>query len=221
MPTKKYFGKELGFILFRENKLSLRSGFHFSRSKSSRKRQLGFTLIELLVVIAIISILAVFLFVSFTQVQKNSRDAQRKSDLQTVASALQRFYSDNSHYPNGRNVSGVDGYIKFNSTNCLYDTTSPPVVGVIWGATVPESISLVNKFECNGHTYLKQLPTDPLNKMPFTSPYAYCYSTNGGNLPQNFQLYAKMENQNNANIGNTTCGPFAINYYNYIVTSND
>ena len=61
-------------------------------------KELGFTLIELLVVIAIISILAVFLFVSFTQVQ-NARDTQRKSDLQTVAGVLQRFNSDNSHYP--------------------------------------------------------------------------------------------------------------------------
>lgn len=61
----------------------------------------GFTLIELLVVISIISILASLLLANFVGVRQRGRDAQRKSDLRQVQSALELYRSDNGKYPSG------------------------------------------------------------------------------------------------------------------------
>lgn len=59
----------------------------------------GFTLIELLVVIAIISILVTIALVSFRSSQARGRDAERKSDLKQISSALELYYSDYEKYP--------------------------------------------------------------------------------------------------------------------------
>lgn len=59
----------------------------------------GFTLIELLVVIAIISVLAGLLVANFVGVRLRGRDAQRKSDLRQIQSALELYRSDNDNYP--------------------------------------------------------------------------------------------------------------------------
>lgn len=59
----------------------------------------GFTLIELLVVISIIAILTSFLTANFIGVRQKARDAQRKSDLKQIQSALELYRSDNGAYP--------------------------------------------------------------------------------------------------------------------------
>lgn len=51
----------------------------------------GFTIVELLIVIVIIAILAAITIVAFNGVQARARDAQRTSDLSTIAKALQRW----------------------------------------------------------------------------------------------------------------------------------
>lgn len=65
----------------------------------------GFTLIELLVVVAIIAILTVLIIVTWTSAQKKARDSKRKSDLQSIASATEMFYSENKKYPAGENTN--------------------------------------------------------------------------------------------------------------------
>lgn len=56
----------------------------------------GFTLIELMVVITVIAILAAIALFSFTRIQKQARDARRKSEMKTLATALQAYYTDNN-----------------------------------------------------------------------------------------------------------------------------
>lgn len=64
--------------------------------KNCRK---GFTLIELLIVVAIIGILATLLMANFIGVRQRARDAQRKSDIRQIQSALEIYRSDNGSYP--------------------------------------------------------------------------------------------------------------------------
>lgn len=52
----------------------------------------GFTLVELLVVIAIIAILSVIGLTIFTGVQKNSRDARRRADIDSISQAMEANY---------------------------------------------------------------------------------------------------------------------------------
>lgn len=62
----------------------------------SIKNPQGFTLVELLVVISIIAILSVIGLTIFGSVQKNSRDARRKEDINAIADAMEANYSARS-----------------------------------------------------------------------------------------------------------------------------
>lgn len=71
----------------------------FSNINNCTKNKRGFTLIELLVVIVIIATLATLLTSNFIGIRQRGRDAQRKSDLRQVQSALELYRSDNGSYP--------------------------------------------------------------------------------------------------------------------------
>lgn len=60
----------------------------------------GFTLIEILVTITIIAVLLAVAMVSYTSINKRSRDARRRSDVEQLRSALEMYRADNGNYPN-------------------------------------------------------------------------------------------------------------------------
>lgn len=60
----------------------------------------GFSLIEIMIVISIIGILSGIGLGVTGAIQKNTRDAQRESDIRILQSALQQYYADNNKYPN-------------------------------------------------------------------------------------------------------------------------
>lgn len=106
----------------------------FRTTKSRR----AFTLIELLIVITIIGILAVALIPKIASAPSRARDAQRKTDLNTIAIALEAYYADYSAYPtaasgaciNSTAISGFDKY--FNVSDIPNDpsgATNGPVTG--------------------------------------------------------------------------------------------
>jgi len=59
----------------------------------------GFTLIELLVVVSIIGILTTLVMANLNSARERARDAQRKSDLHNIQTALRLYYNDNSQFP--------------------------------------------------------------------------------------------------------------------------
>lgn len=62
-------------------------------------KNFGFTLIELLVVISLIGILTTLLFANLNAGRARARDAQRKSDLKSIQTALRLYYNDKNRYP--------------------------------------------------------------------------------------------------------------------------
>lgn len=60
----------------------------------------GFTLMEVLVATAIVAILISVSVVTFAPINKRSRDAKRKSDVEQIRSALEMYRADNGSYPN-------------------------------------------------------------------------------------------------------------------------
>lgn len=60
----------------------------------------GFTLIEVLVAVTIIAVLISIGVVSYSSINRRSRDAKRKGDVEQLRSALEMYRADNSSYPN-------------------------------------------------------------------------------------------------------------------------
>ncbi len=104
----------------------------------------GFTLIEILVAATIIAVLSVIGVVSYVSINKRSRDAKRRADLEQVRSALELYRSDNGSYPG----SSVD----FIHLTALDDGSGN-------GPLVP--------------TYLPSIPLDPKNTSDLSLEYWY------------------------------------------------
>lgn len=64
-----------------------------------KKRANGFTLIEVLVAATIIALLASVAVSSYTSINRSSRDARRKTDLEQLRAALEMHRSTVGYYP--------------------------------------------------------------------------------------------------------------------------
>ncbi|MFH1741631.1 MAG: prepilin-type N-terminal cleavage/methylation domain-containing protein [bacterium] len=77
-------------------------------SREHGKDRSGFTLIELLIVVAIIGILAAIAIPNFHSALARSKVSRAKSDLKTLATALEMYYMDHGDYPYVQDKGGVE-----------------------------------------------------------------------------------------------------------------
>lgn len=63
-----------------------------------------FTLIEILVVATIMALLTSIAVISYGQLNKESRNNRRKTDLDQIRSALEMYRSNNDQYPDNLNL---------------------------------------------------------------------------------------------------------------------
>lgn len=78
----------------------------------------GFTLIELLVVVSLIGILATLVMANLSSGRSRGRDAQRKSDLRQISTALRLYYNDKGGYPASNSSSKIVGCGSAGTTVC-------------------------------------------------------------------------------------------------------
>ena len=67
----------------------------------------GFTLIEILIVVVIIALLASTVLIGLGSVSKKGRDARRISDLKSVQSGLELYFTKNGCYPTSSGCAGT------------------------------------------------------------------------------------------------------------------
>jgi len=135
----------------------------------------GFTLIELLVVIAIIGVVSTFSVSYFLQSQTKARDNQRKADLKTIASALERYYSENKQYPPCGN-------------GCVSQTGGLPV-------TQPWIPGLTSAYTGNSTDFV------PVNPVTGLSQYYYYLSATNS---KKYIIWTTLENTNDPEIYTNT-----------------
>ncbi len=92
-----------------------------------RMRPAGFTLIELLIVVAIIAILAAIAVPNFLEAQTRSKVSRTKTDMRSVATALESYAVDYTKYPPDYTdgVSTFMGRLLHLTTPVAYMTTLP------------------------------------------------------------------------------------------------
>jgi len=73
--------------------------FFKNGGNSSLKNNKGFTLIKILVVVAIITILAAIAVPQYAKYRKRAQDSAALSDLKTIQTEAEAYYSDHSAYP--------------------------------------------------------------------------------------------------------------------------
>jgi len=109
------------------------------------KLKKGFTLIELLVVVALIGVLTTLVLANFNAARTRGRDAQRKSDLKNISTALRLYYNDFGKYPaNDEN---------FQIAGC--------------GTTADEPCDWGTSFASASQSYMTTLPNDPLPNVSY------------------------------------------------------
>lgn len=59
----------------------------------------GFTIVELLIVIVVIGILALLVITTYSGIQAKARNSKRQTDVQSVQTQLEAFFSQNGYYP--------------------------------------------------------------------------------------------------------------------------
>lgn len=128
----------------------------------------GFTLIELLVAITILGVLVSVGLGAFSSSQKKARDAKRKSELQSMARALELYYNDYGMYPMGSGGSISNG---------------------CGTAFVPSACSWGGVFTKDSVIYMAELPSDPNGTFYYVSDgvsytlYARLENTDDGAVP--------------------------------------
>lgn len=136
-----------------------------------------FTLIELIIVIVMIGILSAALLPKIIGIQARARDVQRRTDQQTIATALMLYYTDNKIYPTGECNASVE-YI-----NTVYPTVckrNQPYATTWFTEYSYLETWFLDQLE---RIYLTSVPKDPSHP---NKTYSYTFDPTANNADVNY-----------------------------------
>lgn len=123
----------------------------------------GFTLIELLIVVAIIAILAAIAVPNFLEAQTRAKVSRVKSDMRSLATAIEAYAVDHNKYPICR---GRGSAFESGGTHHIIDLTTP--ISYITSVSIADPFKPPAPRDANG--WLIGSPT------PGSDPYSYGYA---------------------------------------------
>ena len=162
----------------------------------NKRNPKGFTLIELLLAISIIGLLTAISVVTFRSSQSSARDAQRKTDLKSVAASLERYRARETD----------PGIGKLRQIYPL-STWQPCPTNSSWSCS--NSSNPDNWIQNLAPTYIQKMPIERKQEVGepcgvettwVRAEYVYGYYAPVGNQ---FVLTAKLEDENDKDGGNT------------------
>lgn len=161
LEIKRMYKKMIGFTLV---------------SKAPKGSE-GFTLVELLIAISIIVMLVALTLITFSDLQKNSRDSKRKSDLKVIQSALETYRADQHFFPSSWDLTSA----------------TPPALDNFTGHPTVTPTPILK-------TYLKKVPVDPAagSTYCYQALYPGCINSTSETSCNQYELFATMENSDNA-----------------------
>jgi prepilin-type N-terminal cleavage/methylation domain-containing protein len=98
---------------------------------SLKKRSQGFTIVELLIVIVVIGILALLVITTYSGIQQKARNSKRQTDIQSIQTQLEAFFSQNGYYPSLADMkdTAANGFLATNMKSldktALTDPSNP------------------------------------------------------------------------------------------------
>lgn len=95
---------------------------------SLKKSNQGFTIVELLIVIVVIGILALLVITTYSGIQAKARNSKRQSDVKSLQTQLEAFFSQNGYYPSltdMNNSAWLGTNMKSLDQNALIDPSNP------------------------------------------------------------------------------------------------
>ena len=125
------------------------------RGKNLVSAQQGFTLIEMLIVLSIIGMLIAVTLFGVGGARESTRNAQRKSDLETIRSAFELYKSDCGSYP--ATMPAVGAPLE---ASCVLGTSVPTPT-----PSLPSVLATIAPTPTPGPTsfYIASWPGDPIS----------------------------------------------------------
>lgn len=109
---------------------------------SLKKRDQGFTIVELLIVIVVIGILALLVITTYSGIQQKARNSKRQTDIQSLQTQMEAYYSQNGHYPSLTDMNSGSWRttnMKSLDPGALTDPSNPTQAATLVAAPVAKS----------------------------------------------------------------------------------
>jgi type II secretion system protein G len=136
----------------------------------------GFTLIELLIVVAIIAILAAIAVPNFLEAQVRSKVSRCKSDMRTLATAMESYKIDANHYPPDILYYGpASDPTRIEQWLLLYRLSTP----VAYVTSIPADL-FVNKRGLTGNTLFRNSQLAYSGEETIEQRWGRAYNTHNG-----------------------------------------